>query len=161
MNHSLKLDAIICGIIMTRGESGATISEIRSDYFDIVCQHWPLRWNTTDQIVQYLMEINGIVAERIEDGPYVWYVGGECPNSTDCEMDEIGNHTPSVTMKTEPENIDSIPNNSLGFWPAKTSSFATTSSTPKEDSTTVSESMGNSVTMQSGTSYDENMQLEE
>lgn len=98
MRHQLELDMIIRSIVMSRGISGATISEIRSDYFDVICKPWPLRILTTDQIIEYLSEIDGLIAEKIEDGPFIWYINDSAENIT-AEMASCKNDT--ISMRTQ------------------------------------------------------------
>lgn len=60
---------LLRGIVMSRGmENGATISEMRSDYYRIYGQQWPLFGKTTSQIIRYLMEIDGLVMYELDDG---------------------------------------------------------------------------------------------
>lgn len=78
--HNLYLDMILRSIVMTRGESGATIGELRSDYYKITGEPWPLdRMNRTNrvnskQITKYLMEIDGLMMEELETGLCIWYI---------------------------------------------------------------------------------------
>ena len=67
-HHDLELDMLLRGIVMTRGENGATISEMRSDYYRIYGQQWPLQYKNTWQIISYLMGIDGLVMDKHEDG---------------------------------------------------------------------------------------------
>lgn len=66
--HNLELDMILRGIVMTRGENGATISEMRTDYYDITGEQWPLYHYRTQRIVKYLMEIDGFLMHKHENG---------------------------------------------------------------------------------------------
>lgn len=72
--HNLEFDMILRGIIMTRGDEGATISELRSDYLKMVGEIWPLNRTKTDQIIQYLMEIDGLMMEKEDNGLCIWYI---------------------------------------------------------------------------------------
>lgn len=119
MRHQLELDMMIRGIVRSRGISGLTISEIRSEYFDIIYKPWPLRVFTTDQIIEYLSEIDGLIAEKIEDGPFIWYINdsaenitaemASCKNDTvsmpsavsSCKNDTVSMHTQSASDHTE------------------------------------------------------------
>lgn len=74
MRRNIEFDMIIRGIVATRGEEGATIAEMRDDYFDITCERWPLACSYLNQIVRYLTQIDGLVMVRNEDGPYIWYI---------------------------------------------------------------------------------------
>lgn len=67
-HHNLELDMLLRGIVMTRGENGATINEMRSDYYQIYGQQWPLQHDSTHDIVGYLMEIDGLLMNREENG---------------------------------------------------------------------------------------------
>lgn len=120
MRHQLEFDMILRGIVMSRGESGATISEIRADYFDIVCQPWPLRRSTTDQIVRYLMEIDGLMAERLENGPYIWYIDDIGASLSERETDSNNNDIyNSVTMETVSDNTQTAANSSYTLPPPR------------------------------------------
>lgn len=74
IRHNVELDMIIRGIVASRGEEGATISEMREDYFEIVCEKWPLQYFHYRRVVAYLMELEGLVMVREPNGPYIWYV---------------------------------------------------------------------------------------
>lgn len=121
MRHQLEFDMILRGIVMSRGESGATISEIRADYFDVVCQPWPLRRSTTDQIVQYLMEIDGLMAERLENGPYIWYIDDIGASLSEREATDSNNNDiyNSVTMETVSDNTQNAANSSYSLAPPR------------------------------------------
>lgn len=69
-------DCLICGIVLTRGDDGATIAEMRSDYNEIMCEPWPLAQLTTLEIIRYLEKITGLRMETLASGAYVWYVDG-------------------------------------------------------------------------------------
>lgn len=73
-SHNLELDMILRGIIMSRGDRGATIAEMRADYHDIKLEPWPLQYEKTNRIVGYLLQIDGLVMERLENGLCVWYI---------------------------------------------------------------------------------------
>lgn len=66
--HNLELDIFLRGIVMTRGENGATIAEMRSDYYKLVGEQWPLRRSRTHQIIKYLKEIDGLMMEEHDNG---------------------------------------------------------------------------------------------
>lgn len=72
--HNLELDMLLRGIVMSRGDKGATISEMRSDYYHIIGEKWPLHQITTKEIVNYIINIDGLMMEQIPDGPCVWYI---------------------------------------------------------------------------------------
>lgn len=72
--HSLELDMILRAIVMTRGETGATIGEMRSDYYHIKEEPWPLQFQPTNRIIDYLHHIDGLIMERARDGLCVWYI---------------------------------------------------------------------------------------
>lgn len=74
ISHNQKFDMIIRGIVMTRGENGATIEEIRADYFKMFGWQWRLQFVKTEQIVQYLVEIHGLMMEKLESGLCIWYI---------------------------------------------------------------------------------------
>lgn len=87
-SHNLELDMILRGIIMSRGDRGATIAEMRADYHDIKLEPWPLQYEKTNRIVGYLLQIDGLVMERQINGPCVWYI------------DDLGN----VSNRTQDDN---------------------------------------------------------
>lgn len=67
-HHNLEFDMLLRGIVMTRGENGATISEMRSDYYQLIGEQWPLYRNRTQSIVKYLTEIEGLMMNKLDDG---------------------------------------------------------------------------------------------
>lgn len=72
--HNLELDMYLRGIVMSRGELGATISEMRSDYYKLIGEPWPLVRYSTEQIIKYLMDIHGLMMEKFESGLCIWYI---------------------------------------------------------------------------------------
>lgn len=114
-SHDLKFDMIIRGIVMTRGEAGATIEEMRSDYFYMFGKHWPLKRNETEQIVQYLTEIDGLMLEKMDTGLCIWYIddlgsrltdsnnninmGGQSDSSGEMQNDSNGSIAPHVRRR--------------------------------------------------------------
>lgn len=119
--HNLKLDMIIRGITMTRGENGATIAEMRSDYYDIFGEAWELVKFGTEEIVKYLLEIDGLMMEKLEDGLCVWYIDDIGSNISDREMDS--NH------KNNNNNNTTTNNNNVVITLTEASSDVTASST--------------------------------
>lgn len=91
--HILELDMILRGIVMSRGENGATISEMRSDYYEITSEQWPLRSLPTSRIVQYLLQIDGLMMEKLENGLCIWYI------------DDIGNVSERLHASNNNNNI--------------------------------------------------------
>lgn len=73
-SHNQKFDMIVRGIVMTREENGATIEEIRSDYFQMTGEPWPLKCRQTGSIVSYLKEIDGLMMEKLDTGLCIWYI---------------------------------------------------------------------------------------
>lgn len=96
IRHNLEVDMIIRGIVATRGEEGATISEIREDYFEIVCEKWPLQYVHHRVIIGYLMEIQGLVMVREPNGPCIWYV------------DDLGNVSEQLNLQRCDANNNEI-----------------------------------------------------
>ncbi|XP_031626307.1 uncharacterized protein LOC116342729 [Contarinia nasturtii] len=90
-HHNLELDMILRGIVMTRGEEGATICEMRADYFKIVGEKWPLYRMKTDKIVQYLMEIDGLMMEKQESGLCIWWIDDIGSSMNSREFDSNNN----------------------------------------------------------------------
>lgn len=76
MKISQKLfGSIIRGIVISRGDTGATIAEMRTDYKQLVCEDWPLHNRSTDEIEKYLNNIEGLSSIQLEDdGPFVWFI---------------------------------------------------------------------------------------
>lgn len=72
--HNLELDMILRAIVMTRGENGATIGEMRSDYYHIKLEPWPLQFQPTNRIIDYLLHIDGLLMERTSSGLCIWYI---------------------------------------------------------------------------------------
>lgn len=73
-SHNLELDMLLRGIIMSRGDDGATIAEMRADYFDIKLEPWPLQYQSTDNIRKYLLQIDGLLMQQQDSGLCVWYI---------------------------------------------------------------------------------------
>lgn len=65
---------IVKGIILSRGESGATIAEMRSDYNNLLNEPWPLADFTTYEKIVYLSKMDQINYIKSETGAYIWYV---------------------------------------------------------------------------------------
>lgn len=66
------MDYLICGIVFTRGADGATISEIRSDLYALTESECHRLHRQTDEIVDYLNQLPGLVMETLPSGAYVW-----------------------------------------------------------------------------------------
>lgn len=109
--HNQRFDMIIRGIVMSRGENGATIEEMRSDYFEIFGKSWPLQLYKTDEMVLYLVEIHGLMMEKQESGLCIWYIDDLGSNLSDRHMDFNNNNV------AEQQNGDSVEvqNDSNGF----------------------------------------------
>lgn len=75
MNEQL-FEILIKGIIVSRGEDGATIAELRNDYAQLTLDTWPLADYTTFDIIKYLLSIDQVYYEKSESGAYIWYVRG-------------------------------------------------------------------------------------
>lgn len=69
-------DLIIRGIVLTRGADGATISEIRRDYMEMVGDQWPLADYLDSEIIGYLNKISGIYMDKWDNGAYIWRACG-------------------------------------------------------------------------------------
>lgn len=110
--HNQKFDMIIRGIVMTRGENGATIEEMRSDYFKMFCEHWPLKCKKTDHIVQYLVEIHGLMMERLDTGLCIWYIDDIGSNLSDRQIDS--NNNANVAGQSDSSGGE-VQNDSNGF----------------------------------------------
>lgn len=72
--HNAELDLMLCGIVATRGKHGATITELRNDYYKAVEVPWSLRKYDTNRIIRYLNEIKSLVMVENENGTCIWYV---------------------------------------------------------------------------------------
>lgn len=128
MRHNLELDMILRGIVMTRGDSGATISEMRSDYFNIVCKPWPLNACDTDETIQYLMQIDGLMMEKLDSGLCIWYIDDIGSNVSERECDSNNNVIDSlVATETVSENTQYASNNSYEIPPPRVRRLATSS----------------------------------
>lgn len=67
------IDYLICGIVFTRGANGATISEIRTDFYDVALQNCYRLHRSTGEIVNYLNSLPGLVMDVLPSGAYVWF----------------------------------------------------------------------------------------
>lgn len=76
MKISKKLfGSIIRGIVISRGDAGATIAEMRTDYKQLVCEDWPLYKKSTDEIENFLNDIEGLSSIQLgPNGPFVWFI---------------------------------------------------------------------------------------
>lgn len=92
IRHNLEFDMIIRGIVATRGEEGATIAEMREDYFEIVCEKWPLQGVHHRAIIGYLMELEGLVMVKHPNGACIWYV------------DDLGNISERINQRDANNN---------------------------------------------------------
>lgn len=130
--HDLQLDMILRGIIMSRGDAGATIAEIRLDYFDIVCEPWPLKWCTTDDIIRYLMQIDGLMMEMKDDGLCIWYIDDIGFNVSERAVDSNNNiiviDDTVVATETTAESSQQAPNNSYAIPPPRVRRITTSAS---------------------------------
>lgn len=88
---------------MSRGENGATIEEMRSDYFEMFNTFWPLKLDQIDEIVQYLSEIHGLVMEKLDSGLCIWYIDDLGSSLSDRHMDSNNN-----VMAAEQQSSDSV-----------------------------------------------------
>ncbi|XP_055326669.1 maternal effect protein oskar-like [Sitodiplosis mosellana] len=112
--HNLELDMLLRGMVMTRGENGATISEMRSDYYKIYGEQWPLQHESTRKIIQYLMEIDGLILNQHEDGLCIWYIDDIGINVS--EHDSNNNVIMiDTTVVTESEKNQPVHNNSYAL----------------------------------------------
>lgn len=123
LRHNLKLDMILRGIVMTRGECGATIDEMRTDYFNIFYEPWPLKGQNTNQIVQYLIQIDGLMMEKYDSGLCIWYIDDIGSNISDRDLDSNNNvvttvvDDSSVTLASLSVNSNEVPINSYAIAP--------------------------------------------
>lgn len=99
--HDLKFDMILRGIIMTRGENGATIGEMRDDYFQLTCEPWPLCSSETNKIIKYLLQIDGLIMEKSTDGLCVWYIDDIGNDSSEQLQDSNNNNSNGVSSATD------------------------------------------------------------
>lgn len=117
--NDLELDMILRGIVMTRGEAGATIGEMRSDYYKIVAEHWPLQNYSTNQIVRYLLKIDGLVMEQLPTGLCIWYIddlGSNISDHYDCNNNRVPSEaSTSVIMQTVSDNSQQALNTSYAI----------------------------------------------
>lgn len=95
-SHNQKFDIIVRGIVMTRGENGATIEEIRSDYFEMMGEQWPLKHDRTKLIVLYLNEIDGLMMEELDTGLCIWYIDDIGSSLSERQIDSNNNTSVAV-----------------------------------------------------------------
>lgn len=89
--HNVELDMMLRGIVMTRGELGATIAEMRKDFYKIMGEPWPLNRLKTNKIVEYLLEIDGLMMEHLDTGLCIWYIDDIGSNVSERESDSNNN----------------------------------------------------------------------
>lgn len=99
--HDLKFDMILRGIIMTRGENGATIGEMRDDYFLLTSKSWPLFFSPTKKIIKYLLQIDGLIMEKSTDGLCVWYIDDIGNDLSEQLQDSNNNNSNCVATATD------------------------------------------------------------
>lgn len=96
---------------MTRGENGATIEEMRTEYFRMFGELWPLKKaRDCEDIVSYLRGINGLMMERQECGLCIWFIDDIGSNLSDRQMDSNNN----VDVSNQPDSSGEIQSNSDG-----------------------------------------------
>lgn len=88
----MELDMILRGIVMTRGEMGATIGEMRSDYYDMIGESWPLHRMNSKQIIKYLVSIDGLMMEQLDTGLCIWYIDDIGSNVSEQGSDNNNNN---------------------------------------------------------------------
>lgn len=98
-SHNLEVDMLLRGIVMSRGDDGATIAEMRADYFEIKQEPWPLQYQSTDRIRKYLMQIDGLVLYREASGLCIWYID-DLGNVTHQQQDQNNNNIATVSSWT-------------------------------------------------------------
>lgn len=114
IRHNVEFDMIIRGIVATRGEEGATISEMRDDYFEIVCEKWPLQGVHHRAIIGYLTELEGLVMVREPTGPCIWYVddlGNVSERLNQRQCDANNNEIITVSDVSISESVTEISSN--------------------------------------------------
>lgn len=113
--HNLEFDMILRGIVMTRGELGATIKEMRSDYYDIIGEAWPLKYRNTHEIIIYLLEIDGLMMEKLDTGLCIWYIDDIGCNISERDLDANNNDVIVIDGSSVLENEDLPHNNSYAI----------------------------------------------
>lgn len=91
--HNRKFDMLLRGIVMTRGENGATIEEMRTDYFRMFGEHWLLMGNTLAETVSYLIDIDGLMMEKQSSGLCIWYIDDIGSSMIERHIDSNNNGT--------------------------------------------------------------------
>lgn len=81
------IEYLICGIVFTRGANGATISEIRSDFYEVALQNCYRLHRDTDEIVNFLNSLPGLAMDVLPSGAYVWFAETFFP----CKKDATAN----------------------------------------------------------------------
>lgn len=154
--HKLKLDMILRGIVMTRGENGATIDEMRSDYEEIFLEQWPLHILETKQIVNYLLEIDGLMMEKLNSGLCIWYIDDIGSNISDRDMDANNNvvvtiaDTLSDATASSSDNGNEPTNNSYSIQPPCNTRRMVTSSFVNEHAVSSAETLNFNETIENG-----------
>lgn len=133
---------IVRGIVMTRGENGATIEEMREDYFKMFSEFWPLQSVETAQIVTYLIEIHGLMMEKQDSGLCIWYIDDIGSNISERHFDSNNN----VNVAGPSDVSCEVLNNSHGLVAPRlrrqivTSSFVSGNTVPSLSSSATSSS---------------------
>lgn len=141
---------------MSRGENGATIGEMRTDYYNIVCEPWPLSELKTEQIIKYLMEIDGLMMEKHDTGLYIWYIDDIGSNISDQYLDSNNNVVVSVSEDRTAEMVtlsdfssQGAPNNSYAIQAPRMRRRMVTSSFVNEAGTGIASSSSNDLLIES------------
>lgn len=138
--HDLQLDMVLRGIIMTRGEEGASIDEIRTDYYNIFLEPWPLKGRKTKQIIDYLLQIDGLMMEELENDLCIWYIDDIGSHISERDLDSNNNivtstetEDASMTSANLSGNSNGVSNNSYAIAPPCIPRIMVTSSFVNED----------------------------
>lgn len=133
---------------MTHGDNGATIEEMRTDYFNMVGERWPLKCCGTDSIVSYLNQIDGLMMEKLDDGLCIWYIDDIGSNLSDRQMDSNNN----INVAGQSDTGGDVRNNSDGSVDRRQTTSFVSGNTGPTLSTTTTTTSSETVTLSSAAS---------
>lgn len=99
-------ERIICGIVFTRGTDGATIGEIRTDFYEVTSYECVPLTHSLEECVGYLSRLPGLVMETSPGGAYVWFA--ECLRAK-----STGNNNIYVDKEIDTRQKQQKPNQSI------------------------------------------------
>lgn len=144
MRHNQEFDMILRGMVQARADAGATIHELRSDYYQMNSEPWPLKNYDTDGIIKYILEIDGLMMQKLDSGLCIWYIDdiGNNMSASDADSNNNINYT-STTLETVSESDPQTSNSSYAIPPPRILSKERDSDASTSSDTLYIESIGN------------------